>query len=218
LRLSSLQVVRRLPRPAQTLVVGALWLFAIGLQGCPQQLTDDFSIERPDAAPVALDCAPFDACSGACVDLASDASHCGECDAAVDADEICSRGTPIDAESGCGARRLCDRGCVDVQTHTLHCGACGVRCERGERCMMGRCECPPGTRDCGSVCSECCSSNDCAGDERCSEGACALSCTLPSVACMDRCVDVQSDAMHCGRCRNDCGPMGMCVDGTCMRP
>ncbi|HTV23775.1 MAG TPA: hypothetical protein VMG12_34025 [Polyangiaceae bacterium] len=190
--------------------------------GCPQQLTDDFSTTRsddPDAsAPAVIDCSPYAACDGACVDLDSDALHCGACDATLDDGELCSRGKPIDADDGCGSRRLCARGCVDTDSSPFHCGACGVRCDRGARCTMGRCACPAGLRDCGSECSECCSDDDCPMEKSCSDGACVLVCSAPLVACMDRCVDLQTEPKHCGRCGNDCGPMGTCVDATCERP
>jgi hypothetical protein len=191
------------------------------LLGCPQNLTDDFSTVRSDASAPSdtLDCAPFEACDGACVDVDSNALHCGACDDAVAAEEICSRGNAISADVGCGTRLLCDRGCADPLSHPFHCGTCGVSCKPGARCMMGRCECGPGTRDCGSDCRGCCTSRDCPMDRTCSsDSECVLVCELPRVGCMDRCVDLQTEPKHCGRCGNDCGPMGVCVGGTCMRP
>jgi hypothetical protein len=201
--------------PLCAIVAGAI------LQGCPQRLTDDFSTTtRHDASPgvTAADCAPFDVCTDECVDLESDALHCGACGTAIGEGEICSRGSPISADVGCGARRLCDRGCVDTQNNPFHCGGCGVACQRGGRCMMGRCECPAGTRDCGSSCRPCCADPDCPMEKTCSDGECVLSCSLPLAACMDRCVDLQTEPKHCGRCGNDCGPMGSCVTGACLRP
>jgi hypothetical protein len=213
--------------------VRAAWVGAI-LLGCPQGLKDDFSIVRNDASappddfptvrndasapPHAVDCAPFDACEGICVDVDSDALHCGACGAAVEAEEICSRGMAISADVGCGTRLLCERGCVDPLNHVFHCGTCGVSCKPGARCMMGRCECGAGTRDCGSECRGCCSSRDCPMDRTCSDGECLLICEAPRVGCMDRCVDLQTEPKHCGRCGNDCGPMVSCLGGTCMRP
>jgi hypothetical protein len=197
----------------------AAWVGAL-LLGCPQRLTDDFSTVRGDAStpPDALDCAPFEACDGSCVDVDSDALHCGSCDAAVEAEQICSQGNAISADVGCGGRLLCDRGCIDPLTHPFHCGACGESCKPGARCMLGRCECGPGTRDCGSACRGCCSSRDCPMDRTCSDGECLLICERPLVGCMDRCVDLQTEPKHCGRCGADCGPMGSCVAGTCSRP
>jgi hypothetical protein len=199
----------------------AAWLGAL-LLGCPQRLEDDFTtVTVPgdaSALPNAVDCAPFAACDGLCVDVDSNALHCGACGSAIDGEEICSRGSPISADLGCGTRLLCERGCVDPLNHPLHCGACGESCKAGARCMMGRCACGPGSRDCGSECRGCCSSGDCPMDKTCSEGECVLLCELPRVGCVDRCVDLQTEPKHCGRCGNDCGPMGSCVGGTCMRP
>ncbi|RAL22344.1 hypothetical protein DL240_10875 [Lujinxingia litoralis] len=33
--------------------------------------------------------------------------------------------------------------------------------------------------------------------------------------CSGRCVDVRSDAFHCGGCGQVCGPRGFCSDGVC---
>jgi hypothetical protein len=226
---SSFRAVLELLRPSRPLGVGV----AVFLLGCPQHLTDDFSTapgdspgprdassEPRDASPEPglTSCAPFESCDGRCVDLASDALHCGACGGAVEADQICSQGNPLSADLGCGARRLCARGCVDPQTNPFHCGTCDVACKLGARCAMARCECPPGTRDCGDSCRQCCSDADCPMEKTCSAGACVLVCSSPQVPCMDRCVDLLSEPKHCGRCGNDCGPMGACVSGTCMRP
>jgi hypothetical protein len=196
--------------------------------GCPQALTDDFTTVRVDAStpgdvdasppPDAEACAPFAACGGTCVDLQSNALHCGGCDESVAAEQICLQGSAVAESVGCGRRRLCGRSCVDSQSNPFHCGSCDLACERGARCMMGRCECAPGTRDCGIECRQCCSDRDCPMDRTCVDGSCLLLCDPTLVGCMDRCVNLQTEPHHCGRCGNDCGPMGSCVGGTCAEP
>lgn len=69
-----------------------------------------------------------------CVDLASDARHCGDCAIACGAGEICVGGACTCAESSltCGGR------CVDPGTDAAHCGRCGRSCAGGE-CVGGDC-------------------------------------------------------------------------------
>jgi hypothetical protein len=206
---------------------------ALGSLGCPQLSSDDFSIEprqQMDGSTPALDdrdaglldpaedCAPLDACGGACVDAKSDPLHCGDCDVVIAADQICSDGRSVSAATGCGMRSLCGRGCVDIKANPLHCGACGAACKRGARCMMSRCQCPVGTKDCGSECRECCADADCPMAGVCVEGACELVCAAPSVACGDRCANLDTDANNCGRCGNNCGLMVVCTGGVCHAP
>jgi hypothetical protein len=228
LDVSSFRAVLGLLRRSRALGVGAA-VFPVAClhMACPQTLADDFFTPPGDASPPPADaspgldaeaCAPFDACGGRCVDLASDALHCGACNQAIGEDQLCSQGNPVAASTGCGPRRLCARGCVDPNNSPFHCGACEVACKLGERCMMGRCQCPAGTRDCGDTCRQCCSDADCPMEKTCSAGVCELICSAPLVACMDRCADLQTEPKHCGRCGNDCGPMGTCMDGTCSRP
>jgi hypothetical protein len=220
-------------RGANELLLRALTLLlALGSLGCPQLSSDDFSTERrpgvdasspplghgPDASPFmrdAADCAPLAVCEGACVDVQSDALHCGDCDGVIGTDQICSDGRSVSAATGCGMRSLCGRGCVDIKANPLHCGACGVACKLGARCMMSRCQCPPGTKDCGSECRQCCLDADCPMDRACLDGRCELVCTAPSVACGARCATLSTDPMHCGRCGNNCGPTGICTGGAC---
>lgn len=83
------------------------------------------------------------ACEGACVDLLSDAQHCGACGRAVSAVQICSAGRPA-----CPSRAdtACYALCVNLETSTQHCGTCGracpswpgesVTCQSGGRCVV----------------------------------------------------------------------------------
>jgi hypothetical protein len=99
-------------------------------------------------------CDIFD-CSGAvcvatpgCVDVQSDAFHCGGCNR--ECDDACCKGEccfPSNGQvclphgCGCADRRLsiCGAGCVDLQTDPFNCGACGTPCPAGVACEDGRC-------------------------------------------------------------------------------
>ncbi|MEM6788913.1 MAG: hypothetical protein AAF715_15440 [Myxococcota bacterium] len=48
-----------------------------------------------------------------------------------------------------------------------------------------------------------------------STGGDRRACALPDVACGDRCVDLTSDANHCGGCFNACAS-GLCDEGICL--
>lgn len=52
------------------------------------------------------------------------------------------------------------------------------------------------------------------GAERCSPDAAACTCVAPLVWCGGRCIDVATDAEHCGACGFDCRG-GACVGGSC---
>lgn len=86
-------------------------------------------------------------CGAACVDLETDAEHCGACDNACSTfgdDLTCRDGVcqPPACEPGRGD---CDRnpenGCEeDLSTSTAHCGRCGARC--AGQCVQGSCILP----------------------------------------------------------------------------
>ncbi|MFO0760357.1 MAG: hypothetical protein U0359_28000, partial [Byssovorax sp.] len=82
-------------------------------------------------------CAPMqDACGLACVDLASDANHCGNCNTACKLGETCQLGkcTCTSPTSPCG--------CVDLGSDAHNCGACNVVCGPSQTCDAGICS-PP---------------------------------------------------------------------------
>jgi hypothetical protein len=49
------------------------------------------------------------------------------------------------------------------------------------------------------------------------DGVCMCQTSLPNV-CDDRCVDLQNDDDHCGRCGNACDPTSTCAQGVCTPP
>lgn len=77
-------------------------------------------------------------CGDVCVDLQSDGSHCGDCDA-----RPCDSGACLDGsclQPTC--LNYCSGRCVDVQTDPNNCGDCGVVCSAEVRmeCVDGVCK------------------------------------------------------------------------------
>ena len=93
----------------------------------------------PDAAIRAAGAEPV-ACSGQCVDLASDAENCGGCGSyCVPHDEVCFSGQCLPGSCPTGLTSCVD-ACVDTKTDRLSCGACGRACPTGHLCASGTCQ------------------------------------------------------------------------------
>ncbi len=155
-----------------------------------------------------------DGCSGGstrcgmdCVDVATNTSHCGACNA------VCAPRNTATARCEAGACRVvtCSAGfgdcngnpldgCeVDLRTSTAHCGACGATCATPNataRCQAGACSfssCNAGFGDCDRI---------------------------PGNGCE---VDTRVSLAHCGACGATCAPLnatavcgaGSCGFGTC---
>ncbi|WP_437531472.1 MXAN_6577-like cysteine-rich protein [Sorangium sp. So ce726] len=123
-------------------------------------------------------CAPgLVACSGGCVDLDTDAAHCGGCGQECAAEQRCEGGA---CRCASGLTE-CGGGCVDVESDRLHCGTCEARCPFHEACVGGTCVCDEGFAVCGGRCVDlavdpahcgACGAA-CAPGLFCREGACA---------------------------------------------
>ncbi len=125
-----------------------------------------------------------------------DSGHPGDSRAPVD-----SGGGPSDSgvpSDGCAASQVpCPLGCADLQTDVNNCGSCGYGCPAG----------PAGTT------------------VACVAGACVATCVAPLTDCgyspmMPICVNLETDADHCGSCDNLCegasnGGTGVCSKGSC---
>jgi hypothetical protein len=117
-------------------------------------------------------------CGGdACVDLETDAQHCGACDNVCPAGVPCSAGSCVCPDG----QEICDSACVDTQSDPQHCGGCGSGCAPDEVCSMGACaDTCAALTDCGGACvdtqtdSENCGScgNACGGGNDCVNGGC----------------------------------------------
>ncbi len=100
----------------------------------------------------------------------------------------------------------------------------GTACPGGS-CRAGSCipttpVCTPtcGGKDCGdNGCSGSC--GDCTGGLTCQNGQCVLTCDSGLTACTGNCVDLETDAAHCGECGNECDApshaTAICANSTC---
>lgn len=127
-------------------------------------------------------------CGSACVDLASDANHCGDCAHACATGEVCRAGSC--SSGGCGPLSQCGSSCVDLQNSATNCGACARTCGSAQSCVAGMCACPTGRTSCGSDCvdvtidSNNCGScgHACAPGQTCSSGQCRCGSSTVSFA------------------------------------
>jgi hypothetical protein len=149
-----------------------------------------------------------------CVDLKSNADHCGTCTTTCmfgDASAL-TLGSNDNPDSGVPPQ---DSGASEasapwsVGSTTCEAGTCGI-------------DCPPGTTLCSDDicydttqfhehCGNC--TTACMPTEYCSDGNC---CTQGTAWCGTSCIDVLSDPSNCGTCGNAC-PMSAptCTNGTC---
>lgn len=129
LRLGSLQLGTL---PCGSLLVGSLLVGSLllggGLTGCSD-----------DDSGIADECTGGEIrCGDVCVDPSSDPRHCGGCDHACAAGEVCSGGS---CETDCASGLTpCGQACVDTDTDERHCGGCDAPCDPNETCEAGRCE------------------------------------------------------------------------------
>jgi len=150
-------------------------------------------------------------CSSGCVDTAHDPAHCGTCDHACSASEICDEGI---CRSSCPAdRTVCGGSCRDLRWDPAHCGACERACEAGRVCSEGTCTftCAGGATQCGEACVDV--RNDpsncgacgvaCAKGATCVAGICTCPTPTPDV-CDATCVDKKTDPKHCTACGKSC--------------
>ena len=167
-------------------------------------------------------------CSSMCVDLESNAAHCGSCDHACPSGESCSEGVC----TGIGELTWCAGAYVALLSDEQHCGICGHECPDDMVCANGTCSGDATTSCSGSAyCNGCVdvmgsSSTHCGGCYRgcqgtsaaCNAGVCECG-DLAYEACDQGsevvCVDTQTSAAHCGVCGNACPTGSTCEAGTC---
>ena len=141
---------------------------------------------------------------------------------------------------GCplGTKR-CGGSCVSVDDPLYGCGAAActpcsfshglAACDASHACVISICE--PGWSDCDgnpsngceadlrspTTCGSC--GNSCSG-QKCSQGSCVAACTPPLTDCSGECVNLATDADHCGGCTAPCaqptaGRFMKCSGGSC---
>jgi hypothetical protein len=162
-------------------------------------------------------------CGGSCVNLQTNASHCGECDNTCPTTELCVAGEcKLDCPTpgpyaDCGATT-----CTSLMGDPDHCGTCGHACASGEVCSCGLCvsACHDFNTD-ADHCGACGAA--CPGTQVCCCGLCADECTgechvVPyddQLECGGGCIDGRSDRLSCDTCGNACPISQVCGDRIC---
>lgn len=152
---------------------------------------------------------------GACsFDTMTDPKHCGACDNACAAGQVCSNGA---CKATCDAPLLKCAGdagaiCADIKSDPNHCGSCAKVCVGPDAGAM-----PPGTNnpeggvpyDGGPGWSY--------GAPTCAMGTCGTACSGGMTACSDGlCYDTQNHHDHCGDCNTQCmADTEWCNKGHC---
>jgi hypothetical protein len=146
--------------------------------------------------------------------------------------DCCDRDCPSPWEVACGQTYTESDGCGDT------CAVAGTKCYGGEWCDVSytpdRCvECSAAAHcDDGNVCTDSwCNSGSCTntvvpgrsctphggGTGECqADGSCLASCSQGLTYCHGKCVDLQSDALHCGSCGKVCAADQTCTIGECV--
>lgn len=105
--------------------------------------------------------------TAACVDVSSDADHCGGCNAPCPAGIAC-----VDGACDCGGEDIvCGDSCVDPRSSPVHCGGCDMPC--AVVCLDGACAADCGAlSNCGGACVDTSiDANHCGGcDQPCVDG------------------------------------------------
>ncbi len=153
-------------------------------------------------------------CNQTCVNLDLDAEHCGNCETACDDSTYCKAGQctcksgrfDCDNDGICEATSKCpmlcpneqidcNGTCTDVKTDAHHCGNCETACSPNQLCENGTCNDDP------TNCNETVLPDDPDNIEK--------------TACWGECVDLTSDAKHCGECGHACKQGEKCIEAEC---
>jgi hypothetical protein len=197
--------------------------------------------EAPDTG-VPVDSGPMCAvgenfCGGACTDTQTNPAHCGACDRACSASEVCRAGVCAPAVMCMAGETACGGGCVNTQTDINNCGACNNACMANQRCSAGACVaarvCPAGEIDCTpsgasmtcvntttstmhcGACGNACAAGDSCVASTCQPPMCPAGQTRCTVMGAQSCIDTQTDNSNCGMCGNACPAGQACMAGAC---
>lgn len=165
-------------------------------------------------------------CGGECVDVTTNAAHCGGCNQPCDSGVSCSGGQ---CSGQCPSGYIeCEPGtCTDILIDASHCGACGNPCLSTQACVSAICTCPGTQTECADSCVDTLTNDDhcggcdspCTNYDSCSGGTCQLDCAGNGLTeCGTTCVDTMTDNANCGSCYNTCGSGKTCTNGLCECP
>ena len=127
------------------------------------------------------------ACHGVCVNLQTNARHCGACDNVCESNQVCEAGECVAKCDDTGLVQ-CGNFCVDTQSDPRFCGSCDTTCENSQVCMEGVCT---------EVVTTCLGNPEIYG------------------ACNGVCVNLKTDNNNCGSCGTKCTGVTSCVEGNC---
>ena len=162
-------------------------------------------------------------CSGACLNLQSDANNCGACGFVCPSGRSCSAGScNLLCASG---QTNCSGACLNLQSDPNNCGACGLVCPSGRSCSAGSCNllCASGQTNCSGACLNLQSDPNncgacglvCPSGQSCSAGSCRPLCASGQTNCSGACLNLQSDPNNCGACARVCPSGQSCSAGSC---
>ncbi len=198
---------------------------------CISQWIDSLRSDDGGASPDGTDATPLDSrtcamgqqiCGANCVDTQTDRGHCGGCNTACPAGNVCVGGS-----CRCpGAQLNCGANCVDPQSNVSHCGACNRACIAGQTCTNGACVCMGQLRACAGACVDVLSDRmHCGGCDAacsiglvCTAGRCFRVCAMGETECNGACINLATSLEHCGACGNRCGAGLTCAAGRCECP
>ncbi|WP_255636740.1 MXAN_6577-like cysteine-rich protein [Hyalangium versicolor] len=200
-------------KPFRTLLV-VVWAVSVLGTGCG------------DSDPPPSSCSTGQQCGGVCVDTQSSLQHCGGCDQACSAGQVCSQGA---CKSQCAQGQTeCGGTCVDTRSNVSNCGSCGTACSESQVCKDGGCvlACSEDQEVCGGTCVDTKSSSEhcggcnqaCTGGKVCVSANCVSPCLEGQEWCGGACVDTQSNSQHCGGCNQACTAGLECRGGSCGTP
>jgi len=160
---------------------------------------------------------PRDSCAQ--FDFKSDPSHCGACDKACAAVEVCSQGvckSKCDAPlARCGA----DGGsasCADLTNDPKHCGSCTTTCPKADAGALEAGANNPTNTDAGAQVSYDSGVGWSTGNPACTSSKCAIACPQGMTQCADGvCYDTLNFHDRCGSCMTACNANDWCALGHC---
>ncbi|ATB36871.1 Fibrillin-1 (MP340) [Cystobacter fuscus] len=162
--------------------------------------------------------------------------YTGDGTTCTDADECASNTDNCDANATCtnttgGFTCACKGGfsgngvtCTDINECASNTDNCDVNATCVNTAGSFTCACKVGYSGDGVTCTdidECADPKTCAPGETCTNTPGHYTCTpttceAPRTTCGSECVDLTSDANHCGDCDNACGGGQSCVESLCL--